>query len=111
MGDSMGEGYTKQIKNLLKKLSIQEDPDAAFRSLEVISNNLKFPRGSEENVLDPTLTAEEIENKLKYYDSLTETIQDPTDEEGGLLPICALPNFMEECEMLSWAGVGFSESQ
>ena len=39
-----------------------------------------------------------------------DAIQDPADAEGAVLPICALPNFVEEADMLAWAGVGFGRS-
>eukprot|EP00392_Amoebophrya_sp_AT5.2_P005674 g5684.t1 len=106
-----GPGVSKHLKDLLKKIAAHPHADKAFRALEVYSRNLKLAPPNKKSAWDHTLTEEEIGSKTANTDTVKKVAGDPKDEEGGLLPICALPNFLDENDVLNWAGVGFSSGK
>lgn len=64
---------------------------------EVTLDSHKVPEASKREALEAHVT------KLRQLDKA------PADEGAAPVPVCAVPNFVEEAELLSWAGVGFGE--
>ncbi|CAD7928651.1 unnamed protein product [Amoebophrya sp. A25] len=106
-----GPGVSKHMKDLLKKIATTENAEKAFHALEVYSRNLKSAPAKPKSCFDHPLTENEIEMKKTKTEIVKKIATDPKDEEGNLLPICALPNFCEENDLLNWAGVGFGSGK
>jgi len=85
---------------------VAEKPKDAHGLVEVLSRMVKeqamAPAKAAANEMETEAVADHVK-KLKQLDKA------PVDEEGGAIPVCAIPDFVEEAEMLSWAGVGFGE--
>mmetsp|Transcript_61655 Transcript_61655/g.133519 ORF Transcript_61655/g.133519 Transcript_61655/m.133519 type:complete len:430 (-) Transcript_61655:177-1466(-) len=109
----MGSDKDKVQEHLGKIVDrvIAEKPHDAYGLIEVISRLVKEsqtrpPKASTE---DGPSSAEDLIPDPKYIESWRKLDQVPVDEEGTAKPACMLPDFMEEAELLSWAGIGFSE--
>jgi len=85
---------------------VAEKPKDAHGLVEVLSRMVKeqamAPAKAAANEMETEAVADQVK-KLQQLDKA------PVDEEGGAIPVCAIPDFVEEAEMLSWAGVGFGE--
>eukprot|EP00440_Ansanella_granifera_P045098 gb/GFBE01048874.1/.p1 GENE.gb/GFBE01048874.1/~~gb/GFBE01048874.1/.p1 ORF type:complete len:443 (+),score=139.32 gb/GFBE01048874.1/:1-1329(+) len=71
--------------------------------LRGLQESAKVPAEGECNTMDTEALADYVK-KLRLLD------QAPS-EEGAPVPVCAIPDFVEEAEMLSWAGVGLGEME
>jgi len=84
---------------------IAEKPADAHKLIEVFSRLVKNPTPQ-----PAPADEKEMEARAKYVKRVRKLDQVPTTGEGGeVAPVCAIPDFMEEAEMLSWAGAGFGE--
>jgi len=86
---------------------VAEKPKDACGLVEVLSTFVK-----EQSILakvpdSATLQSEEIATRVK---ALKQLDQAPA-EEGAPIQVCAIPDFTEDAEMLSWAGVGLGQAE
>lgn len=84
---------------------VAEKPKDAYALVEVLSRLVKEQQIAPEPA---PATQEDTEAVAQYVKKLRQLDQAP-NEEGAPVPVCAIPDFVEEAEMLSWAGVGFGE--
>jgi len=85
---------------------VAEKPKDAYGLVEVLSRMVKEQAAPTPEAADNAMEAEAVAGYVKKLKQLDKA---PADEEGTAVPVCAIPDFVEEAEMLSWAGVGFGE--
>lgn len=85
---------------------VAEKPKDAYGLVEVLSRMVKEQAAPAPEAAANTMEAEAVADYVKKLKQLDKA---PADEEGAAVPVCAIPDFVEEAEMLSWAGVGFGE--
>lgn len=83
---------------------IAEKPTDAYGLVEVVSRLVKEPPTE---LATPEIVPEEA--ITEYVKKARDLDAVPSDEDGTQIPICAIPDFMEDAEMFSWAGVGFGK--
>jgi len=87
---------------------VAEKPKDACSLVEVLSSFVK-----EQALTAPPVDAgampeaEDIANRVKKLRLLDEA----PAEEGAPIQVCTIPDFTEDAEMLSWAGVGLGEAE
>jgi len=90
---------------------VTEKPIDAYGFVEVLSRLVKESAAPKDA---PVATQEEITSRADYSNKVMVLNKVPTDgepgaEDGAAIPVCAIPDFMEEAELISWAGVGFGD--
>lgn len=105
-------GYLKKEKvheHLGKVIDrvVAEKPPDAHGLVEVISRMIKEQSDATEppKAPDPNMMLEALADHVKKLRQLDEVPK----EEDQVAPVCAIPNFVEEAEIFSWAGVGLGE--
>jgi radial spoke head protein 4A len=86
---------------------IETKPKDASSLVEILSRMIKARKDApavDLAVVPPEELAQYAE-KIKTLDKV------PIGEDGEAVPSCAVADIMEEMEILSWAGVGFSEQE
>jgi len=86
---------------------ISEKPKDAYSLVEVLSRMVKDAAPA---AAATETTPEASEALAKHVEKLRTLDKVPVDPDSGEpVAVCAISDFMEEAEILSWAGAGFSE--
>mmetsp|Transcript_91702 Transcript_91702/g.268382 ORF Transcript_91702/g.268382 Transcript_91702/m.268382 type:complete len:433 (-) Transcript_91702:108-1406(-) len=88
---------------------IAEKPKDAYSLVEVLSRLVKASSEEPPPEESPEVEEERQEAVAKYFQKARQLDAAPKDEGGEVVQVCFVPNFVEEAEMLSWAGVGFGQ--
>jgi len=104
------EGVYDHLGKIVNRV-IAEKPKDAYGLIEILSRLVKDPPPA-----GAAAKAELSEDELK---ALAEHVKKerlldkvPSSEEGEAMTVpCAVPDFVEEAEMFSWAGVGLGEAE
>jgi len=106
----------EQVLDHLGKLVdrvISEKPKDAFALVEVISrlvkNALPSPAVQTCGAVAKAATPEEEDAVTQYVKKTRQLDAVPRDEGGEVVAVSGMTDFVEEAEILSWAGVGFAE--
>lgn len=83
---------------------VAEKPKDAYGLVEVLSRLVKEQAAAENSPSDGV----EAEALAYYVQKLKQLDQAPL-EEGAEVPVCAIPDFVEDAEAFSWAGVGLGD--
>merc|ERR1719262_636264 len=93
----------EHFASIIDKVILQK-PDDPYGALEVLSRLIKAPEPTAESFDEA-----ELEEKKTTVAKMMEITEVPQEGEGGPKTVCAIPDFMEESQMLGWAGVGFGD--
>jgi len=85
---------------------VAENPKDAFGLVEVLSRLVK--ESANVPACTPGPTEQELEERSAYSQKLKVLNTVPVEDEAPV-PLCAIPDYMEEADLLSWAGVGFGD--
>jgi radial spoke head protein 4A len=85
---------------------VAENPKDAYGLVEVLSRMVKESGSASGYPAAPT--EEELEERASYSQKIQVLNKVPVDEEAPI-PVCAIPDYMEEADLLAWAGVGFGQ--
>eukprot|EP00931_Biecheleriopsis_adriatica_P088793 TRINITY_DN63027_c0_g1_i1.p1 TRINITY_DN63027_c0_g1~~TRINITY_DN63027_c0_g1_i1.p1 ORF type:complete len:438 (+),score=136.87 TRINITY_DN63027_c0_g1_i1:91-1404(+) len=103
-------GYLKQEKifdhlgSVIDRV-VAEKPKDAYGLVEVLSRLVKEQAAAGEAAPGDAV---EIEALTEHVQKLKQLDKAP-EEEGTEVPVCAIPDFVEDAETLSWAGVGLGD--
>lgn len=96
----------EHIGKIVNKV-IAEKPTDAYGLVEVLSRLVREPA---KGAAPAELTAEELESLIATVAKAKALDKVPSDESGPLA-VCAIPDYVEDAEMFSWAGVGLGEME
>mmetsp|Transcript_87105 Transcript_87105/g.281247 ORF Transcript_87105/g.281247 Transcript_87105/m.281247 type:complete len:432 (-) Transcript_87105:264-1559(-) len=102
------EGVYDHLGKIVSRV-IAEKPKDAYALVEVLSRLVKEPAavpGAAEVTEEEVAALAEHVKKARLLDKVPAT----EDKEPIVVP-CAVPDFVEEAEMFSWAGVGLGEAE
>lgn len=102
------EHITDHLGKIIDRV-IAEKPKDAYSLVEVISRLVKASTGVDAPTGTPVEQLTAPEEAAGYFKRMRHLDAVPRDENGDVIPVCLVPNFIAEAEMLSWAGVGFGD--
>uniref|UniRef100_A0A7S1SDH7 Radial spokehead-like protein n=1 Tax=Alexandrium catenella TaxID=2925 RepID=A0A7S1SDH7_ALECA len=102
------ENVSEHLGKIVDRV-IAEKPKDAYSLVEVLSRLVKASVQPPSPDAPPEAEADRAEAVAKYFQKARQLDAVPKDEGGEPVQVCSIPNYMEEAEMLSWAGVGFGE--
>eukprot|EP00403_Amphidinium_massartii_P013133 CAMPEP_0178410292 /NCGR_PEP_ID=MMETSP0689_2-20121128/20903_1 /TAXON_ID=160604 /ORGANISM="Amphidinium massartii, Strain CS-259" /LENGTH=437 /DNA_ID=CAMNT_0020031461 /DNA_START=68 /DNA_END=1381 /DNA_ORIENTATION=+ len=97
------QGIAEHLEKVVKRV-VLEKPKDACGLVEVLSRVVKNDGKGE---VEPAIDPEVLQSRIEKIEAIRKLDKPPVDEGGELVTVCGINDFMEEGDVLSWAGVGF----